>query len=114
MRKLSALILFCMAMQLSQAQTLLIGGSTGNGDFEAGTTGWTFVNGSQTNKWVVSNTPAAGTSGNALYVSASAAAPYVHAYNTAAPAYSYVYRDVAFLREQRVPGWYLTISAEVK
>ena len=71
------------------------GGSNGNGDFENGSTGWVLVNGTQTNKWVVSNNATPGFTSNCIYISSSATAPYSHTYNTASSAYSYFYKDVA-------------------
>ena len=78
----------------ASSQTQIIGGSNGNGDFENGSTGWTLVNGSQTNKWVVSNGATPGFTGNCIYISSSPSAPYAHKYDTTAAAYSYFYRDI--------------------
>ena len=75
------------------SQTLLVGGPTGNGDFEAGTSGWTFVNGTQPNQWVVGSQAAPGFSGNnAVYISSDGSS---HSYNTSASTYSYFYKDIA-------------------
>jgi hypothetical protein len=76
------------------SQTLILGGASGNGDFENGTTGWTVANGS-TNKWVVSNGATPGFSGNnCIYISSSPATPYSHNYNVNSSEYSYFYKDI--------------------
>ncbi len=93
-RILSA-FLFVLILNTVQSQTLIIGGANGNGDFENGSTGWTLVNGSQTNKWVVGANATPGATGNAIYISSSPSAPYAHQYDVTAPAYSYFYRDIA-------------------
>ena len=87
------LILLGFTENLS-AQTALFGGANGNGNFENGTTDWVIVNGSQTNKWVVSNNATPGFTGNCIYISSSSAAPYAHNYNVSASTYSYFYKDV--------------------
>ncbi|GAA4344177.1 fibronectin type III domain-containing protein [Flaviaesturariibacter amylovorans] len=96
MRKHYPLAAALLAASLSlHAQTQIIGGSTGNGDFEAGSTGWTLVNGNQPNKWVVSSGAAAGFGGaQSLYISSSPAAPYQHQYNTSARSLVYAVIDV--------------------
>ena len=88
-------LLLLLTVSIAHSQTLLIGGSNGNGDFENGSTGWTLVNGNQTNKWVVSNNATPGATGNSIYISSSPSAPYAHQYDVTAPAYSYFYRDIA-------------------
>ena len=95
MKKFYSFVLFVLCFFISEAQTQLLGGSNGNGDFENGSTGWVLVNGTQTNKWVVSNNATPGFTGNCIYISSSATAPYSHTYNTASSAYSYFYKDVA-------------------
>ena len=95
MKKIYFVVILCLFITCSYSQTQLFGGSNGNGNFENGSTDWVFVNGSQANKWVVSNNATPGFTGNCMYISSSAAAPYSHTYNTVSPTYSYFYKDVA-------------------
>lgn len=96
MRILRLLLGVLILSSSAHAQTLLFGGTNGNGDFENGTSGWTMVNGNQTNKWVVGNNATSGFGGtNCIYISSSSSAPYSHSYNTNAAAESYFYKDVA-------------------
>ncbi|HEU5164204.1 MAG TPA: T9SS type A sorting domain-containing protein [Chitinophagaceae bacterium] len=90
-----SLLLLCVFVFTSYSQTQLFGGSNGNGNFENGSTDWVLVNGTQVNKWVVSNNATPGFTGNCIYISPSTAAPYSHGYITVAPTYSYFYKDVA-------------------
>lgn len=94
MKNLYSLILVVLLSNISNAQTLLFGGSNGNGDFENGTTGWSLVNESQTNKWVVGNNATPGFTGNCIYISSGNNAPYPHDYSTNSSSYSYFYKDV--------------------
>ncbi|UEQ76560.1 T9SS type A sorting domain-containing protein [Chryseobacterium arthrosphaerae] len=81
----------------SSAQTTIISPTVNNGGFESGTTGWTVVNGTETNKWQVDSNAAAGFSGtNAAYISNSASAPYANAYTTGSTSTTFLYQDVTF------------------
>ncbi|WP_185287311.1 T9SS type A sorting domain-containing protein [Chryseobacterium lactis] len=81
----------------SSAQTTLISPTVNNGGFESGTAGWTFVNGTETNKWQVDTNAAAGFSGtNSAYISNSASAPYANAYSTGSTSTTFLYQDVTF------------------
>ena len=95
MKKLYLAVLLSSFITISYSQTQLFGGSNGNGNFENGSSDWVLVNGTQLSKWVVSNNATPGFTGNCMYISTSSSAPYEHAYNTAIPAYSYFYKDVA-------------------
>ena len=94
--KNTCLVLFlCLFITHSYSQTLLFGGGNGNGNFENGSTDWILVNGTQINKWVVSNNATAGFSGaNCIYISSSPNAPYSHGYNFNTSSVSYFYKDV--------------------
>ena len=94
MKNLYTLALVILLANISNAQTLLFGGTNGNGDFENGSTGWVLVNGSQTNKWVVGNNATPGFTGSCVYISSGNSAPYPHEYSTNSSAYSYFYKDV--------------------
>ncbi|MBC7851152.1 MAG: T9SS type A sorting domain-containing protein [Chitinophagaceae bacterium] len=96
MKNLYLLALACSLFFTSNSQTLLFGGAAGNGNFENGTSDWIFVNGSQTNKWVVGDNATPGFTGSkCVYISSSATAPYAHTYSTSTASYSYFYKDVA-------------------
>ena len=95
MKKIYLSLLLCVFVFTSYSQTQLFGGSNGNGNFENGSTDWVLVNGTQVNKWVVSNNATPGFTGNCIYISPSNAAPYSHGYITVTPTYSYFYKDVA-------------------
>jgi hypothetical protein len=95
MKKICLSLLLCVFVFTSYSQTQLFGGSNGNGNFENGSTDWVLVNGTQVNKWVVSNNATPGFTGNCIYISPSNAAPYSHGYITVTPTYSYFYKDVA-------------------
>jgi hypothetical protein len=89
-----------LALNLS-AQTLVVGGSTGNGDFENGSSGWTLVNGSQVNKWVVGSNATAGFSGaGSVYISNDPSGA-VHRYDTTATSVVYFYKDIAIPADVR-------------
>lgn len=93
MKKLYLLTLVCILSATAYSQTLLFGGANGNGDFENGNTDWVFVNGSQPNKWIVSNGATAGFTGSScIYISNDGS---THQYTTNSAAYSYFYKDVA-------------------
>lgn len=47
---------FIAVASIVNAQTTLISATVNNGGFESGATGWTIVNGTQTNKWFIGNT----------------------------------------------------------
>src|SRR5215212_9000496 len=95
MKQLYTLLVLLAITGNIYSQTALFGGATGNGDFENGSTDWVIVNGTQTNKWVVSNNATAGFSGNCIYISSSTAVPYAHNYDVTSATYSYFYKDVA-------------------
>ncbi|MCD1118057.1 T9SS type A sorting domain-containing protein [Chryseobacterium turcicum] len=81
----------------SAAQTTLISPTINNGGFESGTTGWTIVNGTETNKWQVSTDAATGFSGtNSAYISNSTSAPFANAYTDTSSSTSFLYRDITF------------------
>lgn len=92
-------LLLALSLFISNAlfsQTLLFGGSNGNGNFENGTVDWVIVNGTQINKWVIGNNATPGFSGNnAIYISSSPDAPYAHHYDENRSSDTYFYRDVA-------------------
>lgn len=94
-KRLNYLLLLSFFISPSLYSQTLLFGDTGNGNFENGTTGWTVVNGSQANKWVVSNNATPGFSGsNCIYISSSPATPYAHTYNEGSASRTYFYRDV--------------------
>ncbi|WP_312090029.1 T9SS type A sorting domain-containing protein [Chryseobacterium sp.] len=79
----------------SFGQTTLISPTVNNGGFESGTTGWTFVDGNQTNKWQVDTGATAGFSGSkAAYISNSSNSPFAHTYTTSSSSTSFMYQDV--------------------
>jgi hypothetical protein len=81
----------------STAQTTLISPTINNGGFESGTTGWTIVNGTETNKWQVSTDAAAGFSGtNSAYISNSTSAPFTNAYTDTSSSTTFLYKDITF------------------
>lgn len=99
LRSMKKLLQTCMltAGIWSSAQTTLISPTVNNGGFESGTTGWTVVNGTETNKWQVSTDATAGFSGtNSAYVSNSASAPFAHAYTDTSSSTVFMYKDVTF------------------
>ena len=95
MKKTYLFLLLCIFVFTSYSQTQLFAGSTGNGNFENGSTDWVLVNGTQASKWVVSNNATPGFTGNCIYISTSSSAPYSHTYNLNTPTFSYFYKDVA-------------------
>src|SRR5215203_4683096 len=95
MKKICLAVLLSLFVGTSYSQTQLFGGSIGNGNFENGSTDWVLVNGTQANKWVVSNNATPGFTGNCMYITTSSTEPYSHTYNTTTPTYSYFYKDVA-------------------
>ena len=80
----------------AQAQsTIIIDSATNNGGFESGATGWTIVNGGQTNQWRIDATATAGFSGvNAAFISNSTTTPYAHTYTNSATSVVQFYQDV--------------------
>ena len=91
------ILLSCLAAYglCMNAQTTIISPNVENGGFESGESGWTIVNGSITNKWVVAPNATAGFSGaNAAYISNSAAAPFAHDYTITSQGTVYMYKDV--------------------
>ena len=76
------------------AQTTIIGGATGNGNFE-GAGSWTILNGTQTNKWQISTGATTGFSGSqSIYVSNSASAPFAHTYTNTSTSTVFFYQDI--------------------
>ena len=85
----------------SYGQTTLIGPSVNNGGFESATnTPWQIVNGTQTNKWVISTGANTGFSGTkAAYITKNTTAPYSQTYdiNTVGDFSAvHLYQDVVF------------------
>ena len=90
-------LLSCLAAYglCMNAQTTIISPTIENGGFESGEAGWTLVNGTIANKWVVSSNATPGFSGtNAAYISNSATAPFAHDYTVTSGSTVYMYKDV--------------------
>ncbi|TCJ18604.1 T9SS type A sorting domain-containing protein [Flaviaesturariibacter flavus] len=104
MRNICTLIGGLLLASNLSAQTQIFG-AAGNGDFEAGATGWTIVNGSQTNKWVVGSGATPGFGGSkAIYISRDGGT--THRYDTTSASISYFYRDIA-IPAGTTNGWML-------
>mgnify|MGYP002080153796 CR=1 FL=1 len=81
----------------SNAQTIIISPSVNDGGFENTTSSWTIINGTQTNKWQISNNATSGYSPTkCAYVSNSASAPYSQNYSLTNTSTVFFYQDVTF------------------
>ncbi len=94
----SLFLLVNMAGLRAQAPVTIISPVTNNGGFESATaTPWVIVNGSQTNKWVISTNATPGFSGTrAAYVSDGTVTPFPHTYTFTSSTSVYLYQDVTF------------------
>lgn len=75
-----------------RAQSTLISSTINNGGFESGATGWTLVNGAQTNKWFIGNTAVCNGT-NAAYIGTAAGN---NNYNVNSNSIVHLYKDIAF------------------
>lgn len=96
MKKLYAALLFAGISSAVTAQTTLISSTVNNGGFESGATGWTIVNGSQTNKWYIDNSFQCGGSQSAYVGNASGSNTYTIAGPPNATSVVHLYRDFTF------------------
>ncbi|MCS7162016.1 MAG: hypothetical protein NZ958_01630, partial [Bacteroidia bacterium] len=92
-----------LLLGLGWAQTILVDGTSNAGSFESANVcntgtftadGWTVVNGSQTNYWVVHTGAGAHHGSRAIYISTTCSGTPSHNYNVSATSVVHFYRDV--------------------
>ena len=92
LRLFTFLLFFCSLIRLS-SQTTLIGGSTGNGDFEAGMSSWSIANAASSNQWFIGPVSPSG-GANSAYISSDAGV--TNSYVVTTTSMNHIYQSVNF------------------